>query len=606
MANNFSIGIDLNTNNLTSGVNDAVKTINKLDTSVKDTNNSLSDMDKSVLSTIQQFKNSKREGAMLTKQITDLTMAYRSMSNEERQSAAGQQLKQKLDELKTKLAQTKDAVADIQQEISHLSSDTQLTDSVNAWTGVFGSLGSIMATTTGQTGEFQEVIMKLAKIQAITTAVQNLTKAFQKQNLVLLKNPYVAAAAAVVALGAAIIKLTDTTTPKIDALNREFENTKKEIERIDEACDFDVAIAEAAGKSVNEIRKIRYEALKMKRDLAMTAKDKAFNVMQEASDDSFSWITGSFSKAKESYQNAADELSKVEDEIRKFNNEGVIETYKSITKGVSNKGGGSGSSKAGSTNTYSPNIIFDTKQADEELSKYVDKTPLMFTPMKLKVGFDEKQTQEGLKALADEMQQWIDDTPVDLSGWIKIAKLNDLENLSVKFDAITSSVSNMASAFQGLTRFMDDDAAAWTNWALTSAQAISQAVGQIAQLIIAQQAQALAAGTAAGAGLPFPANLAAITAGVAAVMAIFTSLPAFSEGGIMGGTNTIGDYNLARVNKGEMLLNNSQQARLFKILNGNIGIDTTSTQNQNVEFRIKGRNLVGSMNNEIKSKAHRL
>jgi hypothetical protein len=34
-------------------------------------------------------------------------------------------------------------------------------------------------------------------------------------------------------------------------------------------------------------------------------------------------------------------------------------------------------------------------------------------------------------------------------------------------------------------------------------------------------------------------------------------IASFADGGIIGGTTTIGDYNIARVNKGEMILNGS-------------------------------------------------
>lgn len=113
-----------------------------------------------------------------------------------------------------------------------------------------------------------------------------------------------------------------------------------------------------------------------------------------------------------------------------------------------------------------------------------------------------------------------------------------------------------------------------------------------------KEAGAIASATASGASLPFPANLAAIAAGIAAVVAAFAMIASFADGGIIGGTTTIGDYNIARVNKGEMILNGSQQKKLFNILNGNG--DTTGDSlgtSGNVTFRIKGQNLVGVLRN---------
>lgn len=113
-----------------------------------------------------------------------------------------------------------------------------------------------------------------------------------------------------------------------------------------------------------------------------------------------------------------------------------------------------------------------------------------------------------------------------------------------------------------------------------------------------KEAGAIASATASGASLPFPANIAAIAAGIAAVVAAFSMIASFAEGGIIGGNTTIGDYNLARVNKGEMILNGSQQKKLFLILNGNAGTSGKSLGTSgNVSFRIKGQNLVGVLRN---------
>ena len=108
--------------------------------------------------------------------------------------------------------------------------------------------------------------------------------------------------------------------------------------------------------------------------------------------------------------------------------------------------------------------------------------------------------------------------------------------------------------------------------------------------------EALAKAAKSGAGIGFPANIAAIAAGVAAVIA---ALSAFATGGIVGGSGastTMGDNTLIRVNRGEMVLNNRQQARLFKMLDGGLSLNTTSAGGT-VDFRISGSNLYGSLKN---------
>ena len=116
-----------------------------------------------------------------------------------------------------------------------------------------------------------------------------------------------------------------------------------------------------------------------------------------------------------------------------------------------------------------------------------------------------------------------------------------------------------------------------------------------------KEAGAIASATSSGASLPFPANIAAIAAGIAAVVAAFAMVfSCFAEGGIVSGATHNGDYNLARVNSGEMILNGTQQKRLFNLLNGSGGINSSRTPNGQVDFKIRGKNLVGTLKNTSK------
>lgn len=110
----------------------------------------------------------------------------------------------------------------------------------------------------------------------------------------------------------------------------------------------------------------------------------------------------------------------------------------------------------------------------------------------------------------------------------------------------------------------------------------------------ASSGEAVAGATASGAKLPFPFNLAAIAAGIAAVVGALAMIGSFADGGIIGGKTTIGDYNLARVNKGEMILNTRQQTHLFNMINN-------GTSNSNgtyvYDVRVKGSDLYLAMKN---------
>ena len=93
--------------------------------------------------------------------------------------------------------------------------------------------------------------------------------------------------------------------------------------------------------------------------------------------------------------------------------------------------------------------------------------------------------------------------------------------------------------------------------------------------------------------MPFPLNLIAIAAGIAAVVGALAMISGgFADGGIIGGNSFHGDRMLARVNAGEMILNQKQQANLFNMLNSG-----ASNAGGTVEFKISGSQLKGVLNN---------
>lgn len=136
--------------------------------------------------------------------------------------------------------------------------------------------------------------------------------------------------------------------------------------------------------------------------------------------------------------------------------------------------------------------------------------------------------------------------------------------------------------------------------AVADTAATGQEVANATAKTTASSGEAIAGATAAGAKMPFPLNLVAIAAGVAAVIAALGTISgAFATGGIVGGssaTTTMGDNTLIRVNKGEMVLNDRQQSHLFKMLDGGLSLNTQSSGGS-VNFKISGSNLYGTLKN---------
>lgn len=189
-----------------------------------------------------------------------------------------------------------------------------------------------------------------------------------------------------------------------------------------------------------------------------------------------------------------------------------------------------------------------------------------------------------------------------------------IESIGTAFDDVKNPLDAFAKAIGVITQMMQAYktitevvtiaqnlfATSTTTAAAADTAATAVETNNSAAKTSAASGEAIANATASGAKLPFPANIAAIAAGVAAVIAALAAISGgFATGGIVGGSGastTIGDNTLIRVNRGEMVLNNRQQARLFKMLDGGLSLNTTSAGGT-VDFRISGSNLYGSLKN---------
>ncbi|MCB6668268.1 hypothetical protein [Bacteroides uniformis] len=196
----------------------------------------------------------------------------------------------------------------------------------------------------------------------------------------------------------------------------------------------------------------------------------------------------------------------------------------------------------------------------------------------------------------------LDGKPAGLAGMVKpeiptsLPKFSSpITNKNIKLNnEYAQSLGAIASIMGSVTNMTNEGAAAWLSWGANLISAVAAAIPQIVALTTAKKGEAIASGVASAAQTPFVGWLLA-GAAAAAVVAALASIPSFSTGGIFAGNSTIGDMNLARVNAGEMILNNRQQRNLFNLLNGN-GIIGSAGGGQ-VEFKIRGKELVGVLAN---------
>ena len=182
----------------------------------------------------------------------------------------------------------------------------------------------------------------------------------------------------------------------------------------------------------------------------------------------------------------------------------------------------------------------------------------------------------------------------DMKGFKIEKKDNTTKKMIQDNYSYVDSLNAVASVMGAITNMTNEGAAAWLSWSANLLNAIAAAVPAIQTMITAKTAEAAASGAAEAAKTPFVGWLM-VGGAIASILAAFAALPSFSTGGIFAGNSTIGDMNLARVNAGEMILNNRQQRNLFNLLNGNGTM--ANTNNGQVTFKIQGKELVGVLNN---------
>lgn len=317
-------------------------------------------------------------------------------------------------------------------------------------------------------------------------------------------------------------------------------------------------------------------------------------------------------------ENKADNLK----EELKYNQD-IVKSYKEQYKAIQSR------LKAGVTLTTNESqladIYEDAKKKVDDLTSAYDNAAKSAEQLKANSTFNKKM-YAGIKGTVKTIGSLNDSVVGVTSTWENMAEswndMSTFKKVTSSISAVISTINEAMGAYEAISDVVQlfgeiseasaakkvaadatEMASDSTKTALSTANSqVEIANNQQEQMsdlasVGTKQASAIASATASGAKLPFPANLAAIAAGIAAVVAAFAMISSFADGGIIGGNTTLGDMNIARVNKGEMILNGTQQKRLFSILDGSVSASPNNITSGNVKFEIKGSTLVGVLKN---------
>lgn len=156
------------------------------------------------------------------------------------------------------------------------------------------------------------------------------------------------------------------------------------------------------------------------------------------------------------------------------------------------------------------------------------------------------------------------------SGYISVKGVSgDAIKSNYEYADSLEAIGNMMSSVSQLT---NEGAASWLSYASNIIQAVGQALPQLSALATKNASVAATGAAASVSSIPVVGWVMAGTA-VASVIAVMANVPKFANGGIVPGNLYSGDRVPAMVNSGEMILNRSQQGRLFDILNSKGGVN---------------------------------
>lgn len=179
-----------------------------------------------------------------------------------------------------------------------------------------------------------------------------------------------------------------------------------------------------------------------------------------------------------------------------------------------------------------------------------------------------------------------------------------VEDFTSGMQTMENSINSVSNAFGAFTSLVDGSSDSFLGWLGNATRAVTSVLPLIEMLTAKQKvsavvntADAAAKGASSVAGIPFVGPALAVAA-VATIVATLAKTQKFATGGIVGGHSYYGDKILARVNSGELILNNRQQKTIYEGLSPHI--DRTQNINVGGAFKIQGKDLVLSYNRTTK------
>lgn len=219
---------------------------------------------------------------------------------------------------------------------------------------------------------------------------------------------------------------------------------------------------------------------------------------------------------------------------------------------------------------------------------------------------------EEVKGLHNKLRQAIEsgdkikikNIEIDLDEAIDEAKLPDLSKKIKENEDFANSLSAIGNAFGSMSSMADGAAGSILSYFGNLMNSVAAAIPAIDALnakkkeeSVANTEEAVTGAASSVASIPFVGAALAVAA-IASVLAALANIPKYATGGIVGGSSFFGDHMIARVNSGEMILNQSQQGKLFNMINNGGGSNHITVDG---EARVSGKAMYITIRNYMKA-----
>ena len=202
-------------------------------------------------------------------------------------------------------------------------------------------------------------------------------------------------------------------------------------------------------------------------------------------------------------------------------------------------------------------------------------------------------------------------SPLGTKGWAKeldnfqkrVNKIN-LDHIKEEGEkwknfvgGIQSGLGGIASTMSSIGNIVGGSAGAWLQWGASVVSAIAQALPKLLVLFNANVATAASGAAASQSSVPIVGPIMAV-ASIASILAAIASTPkatAFAQGGVISGPTyaLVGEYAGAS--------NNPEVIAPLDRLPALLGTDKQIQGSSEVSFKIRGRELIGILNKELKT-----